>query len=102
MSKKSASTGTCCLPSVEGLTYLKIGPRGYVVGLMGLDKVFQQLDALGRRPDEATDAELVGMARRFNYIPDRPTVEADFAVALRRAYAAYFSRQGQNHEHSPK
>jgi hypothetical protein len=33
------------------------------------------------------------MARRFNYIPDRPNVAADYAAALRQAYAAFCARQ---------
>ncbi|HET7091291.1 MAG TPA: hypothetical protein VFL17_21870 [Anaerolineae bacterium] len=90
--------GACCLPQADGLTYIKVGARGAVVGMMNLDTIFQQLHALGRRPDEATDAELVGMARRFNYIPDRLSVEADYAVALRRAYAAFCARQEEGHE----
>lgn len=88
----------CCLPQADGLTYIKVGARGAVVGMMNLDTMFQQLHALGRRPDEATDAELVGMARRFNYIPDRHGVEADYAAALRQAYAAFCARQEKGRE----
>jgi hypothetical protein len=77
------------------LTYLKVSAWGVTVGVMGLDTVFQQLLMMGRRPEETTDTELVGMARKFNYIPDRETVEADYAVALRRAYAAFYVRQEQ-------
>ncbi len=36
---------------------------------------------------------LVAGARRFNYIPSRPAIEADYAAALRQAYAAFVSRQ---------
>jgi hypothetical protein len=86
----------CCLPNVGGLTYIKIGSRGQTIGMNGLDKMFQQLFAMGRRPEDATDAELVGMARKFNYIPYRETVEADYAVALRCAYATVHSQQEQN------
>jgi hypothetical protein len=50
--------------------------------MMNLDAVFKQLFAMNRRPEEATDAELLGMARRFNYIPDRPGIVADYAAAL--------------------
>ena len=96
MDKTSSSDGACCPPSVDGVTYLKVGPRGMTIGMMNLDAVFKQLFALGRRPDEATDAELLGMARRFNYIPDRPNVAADYAAALRRAYAAFCARQTIN------
>lgn len=86
-------SGACCLPNVSGITYLKIGSQGHTVGMMGLDKVFQQLYVMGRRPEEATDAELVGMARQFNWIPDKETIEADYAAALRRAYTAFYNSQ---------
>jgi len=48
---------------------------------------------MGRRPEDATDAELVGMARKYNWIADKESIEADHAVALRQAYAAFFARQ---------
>ena len=93
MDKASSSEGACCLPGVDGVTYLKVGPRGVTVSMMNLDAAFKQLLALGRCPEEVTDTELLGMARRFNYIPDRSGVEADYAAALRRAYAAFCARQ---------
>jgi hypothetical protein len=83
----------CCPQRDDQVTHLKIGERGVVVGLMGLDLIFQQLVALDRLPDEATDAELVGMARRFNYIPNRAVIEADYAAALREAYARFYVTQ---------
>ena len=93
MDKTPSGDGTCCLPNREGLTYLKVGPRGVTIGMMNLDAVFKQLFAMGHRPEEVTDTELLGMARRFNYIPNRPNVEVDYAAALRRAYAAFCARQ---------
>ena len=93
MDKTPSGDGACCLPNREGLTYLRVGPRGVTIGMLNLAAVFEQLFALGRRPEEATDAELLGMARRFNYIPDRPNVAADYAAALRQAYAAFYVRQ---------
>jgi hypothetical protein len=93
MDKTPAGDGACCLPNREGLTYLKVGPRGVTIGMSNLDAVFEQLFALGHSPEEATDTELLGMARRFNYIPDRSGVEADYAAALRRAYSAFCARQ---------
>ena len=100
MKQIPSGDGACCQPQANGLTYLKVGARGAVVGMMNLDAVFRQLYALGRRPDEATDAELVGMARRFNYIPDQHSVVADYAVALRQAYAAFCARQEKGREHA--
>ncbi|GEM_PF-1321745 len=86
--------GACCLPQSDGLTYLKVGERSVVVGMQNLETVFRQLLALGRHPEEIADEEIVGMARKFNYIPDRAAVEADYAHALRRAYAR-FCAEGQ-------
>ena len=97
MEKSSAGDRACCLPGVGGVTYLQVGPRGVTVGMMNLDAVFKQLLAMNRRPAEATDKELLGMACRFNYIPDWSGVEADYAAALHRAYAAFCVRQ----EHWP-
>ena len=95
MGQIPSGSSECCIPGAEGLTYLKIGAQGVTVGMTGLDKVFQQLLMMGRRPEETTDVELVGMARKFNYISDQEVVEVDYAVALRRAYAAFYAFQEQ-------
>jgi len=93
MDRMPPGSGACCLPNVDGITYIKIGPQGHTVGMRGLDTIFQQLFAMGRRPEDATDAELVGMARKFNWIADKASIEAGYAVALRQAYAAFFARR---------
>jgi hypothetical protein len=93
MSGNSFGKGACCLPAVDGLTYLKIGARQITIGIQGLDTVFQQLYAMGRTPEEASDEELIAMARRHNYIRNNPEVEADYAAAFRRAYAVYYARK---------
>ena len=100
MNKTPAGSGACCLPRAEGITYLKIGAGNAVIGVVGLENVFQQLYALGRLPEETTDAELVDMTRKFNYIPRRAAIEADYAIALREAYAQFYTRQAGS-EHSP-
>ncbi len=94
MSPTSGSSD-CCLPRAEGITYLKIGEQGITVGMQGLEVVFQQLALLNRQPQEASDEELIGMARRYNYIPRKASVEQDYAVALRQAYAEYLARQSK-------
>lgn len=91
-----AGSGECCLPNAEGITFLKIGDQCVPVGMLGLDQVFQQLVMMERRPEDTADTELVGMARKFNYIPGRESVEADYASALRQAYALYCERQEKN------
>lgn len=82
----------CCLPQADGLTYIKVGPRQIVVGMVGLETIFKQLLALGRLPEEISDAEIIGMARKSNYICADPEAEADYAAALRKAYARYYER----------
>jgi hypothetical protein len=93
MSYERVPDGRCCPKSVSGVTQLKLGDDGPTVGIIGLDAVFEQLLAMGRTPGETTDAELVGMVRAGNYIPSRQEVEAKYAVALRRAYAAFYARR---------
>lgn len=90
----------CCPPQGDRVTWLTIGARKTVVGLVGLETVFQQLYALGRSPTEVSDAELIGMVRRFNYIPRQPDTETDYAIALREAYAHYWARQTSSQQPS--
>ena len=95
MNKPLKGSGSCCLPNAAGLSYIKIGSEKRVVGMMNLDFIFFQLFELDRKPEEATDEELVGMARKFNYITPRPEIEADYATALRQAYTAYYFQQAR-------
>jgi hypothetical protein len=82
----------CCLPQADGLTYLKVGPRQIVVGMMGLETIFKQLFVLGRLPEEIGDTEIIDMARKSNYVRSDPEAEANYAAALREAYAGYYER----------
>ncbi len=93
MNKLPLGPGACCLPGVEGITYVKLGPQGDSVGMVGLKTIFQQLLAMGRRPEDAADAELVDMARKFNWIGNTEAEEADYAAALRLAYAVFYAHQ---------
>ena len=98
MGENSPGGGTCCLPSVDGVTYLKIGARQIIVGVQGLDTICQQLYIIGRTPEEVSDEELIAMARRHNYIRSNAEVEADYAAAFRKAYAAFYTRQKRSLE----
>jgi hypothetical protein len=89
------TTGACCPKGDTRVTQLRLADDGHTVGIVGLDTVFEQLLAMGRTPDEATDAELVGMVRARNYIPSKANVEAVYAAALRREYAAFYARRLQ-------
>lgn len=90
------SSSDCCLPRSNGITYIKIGEQGITVGMQGLEVIFQQLALLNRRAENVSDEELIGMARRYNYIPRKTSVEQDYAAALRQAYAAYLARQSNS------
>ena len=91
--ERPSGGGACCPPPAEGVTYLKLGADRKTVGMLGLGSVFQQLLALGRRPDETSDEELLGMARKSNWIPGNAQVESEYAGALREEYAVFFTRQ---------
>lgn len=98
MSQRPMGGGACCPPAVSGVTYLRIGPKKTLVGIQGLDTVFQQLLAMGRKPDEVSDGELVDMARKSNYIRQDPQVEADYAAALRAEYTRVYTCQEAQRE----
>ncbi len=93
MSSQPMMTGACCPKSDGSVTQLFLR-EGHSVGIMGLNMVFEQLLAMGCRPEEATDAELLGMARaQRNYITPKRDVEALYAAALRREYASFCARR---------
>ena len=86
-------TGACCPKGDDNVTQLRLR-EGHTVGMIGLTTVFEQLLAVGRSPDEATDEELLGMVRaRKNYIPSKASIEATYTTALRREYAAFYARR---------
>jgi hypothetical protein len=78
MECKPPVSGACCLPRVDGIIYITIGKPGFPVGMKGLDNIFRQSYLMGHRPEEASDTELVGMSRQFNYIPEKPAIEAEY------------------------
>ncbi len=95
MSSQPMMTGACCPKSDDGVTQLFLR-EGHSVGILGLNTAFEQLWLLDRKPEEATDAELLDMVRaQRNYITPKPDVEALYAAALRRAYASFYTRRIQ-------
>jgi hypothetical protein len=100
MNRMPPGSGSCCLPSVDGITYLRVGPKGDPIGMQRLGIVFKQLLSMERRPEDASDEELVGMARKFNYIPYNSAIEAEYAEALRKAYAALYIQQTKENKES--
>ncbi len=86
-------TGACCPEGDDNVTQLRLR-EGLTVGIMGLTTAFEQLLAMGRSPDDATDEELLGMVRaRKNYSPSKASIEATYATALRREYVAFCTRR---------
>ncbi|MGQ9627126.1 MAG: hypothetical protein ACUVV0_09520 [Anaerolineae bacterium] len=76
------------------MTQLRLFEDGRTVGIIGLSTVFGLLLAMGRTPEEATDAELLEMVRaQKNYIPMKANIEALYAAALRREYASFYARR---------
>ena len=93
MSSQPMMTGACCPKSDDSVTQLRLR-EGRSVGILGLNAALEQLWALGRKPEEATDAELLGMVRaQRNYITSKPDIEALYAAALRREYALFYARR---------
>ena len=95
MSSQPMMTGACCPKSDDSVTQLRLR-EGRSVGIMGLNAAWEQLWALGRKPEEATDAELLGMVRaQRNYITSKPDIETLYAAALRREYASFCARRAK-------
>ena len=95
MSSQPMMTGACCPKSDDSVTQLRL-EEGHTIGIMGLSTVLEQLLAMGRTPDQVTNEELLGMARaQKNYVTPKPEIEAKYAAALRREYAAFYARRQQ-------
>ncbi len=88
------TTGPCCPKGDVSVTQLGLSDDRHTAGIVGLGTVFEQLLAMGRAPDAVTDEELLGMVRaQRNYIAPKTSVEALYAAALRREYAAFYARR---------
>jgi hypothetical protein len=95
MSSQPLMTGACCPKSDDSVTQLRLD-EGHAVGILGLGAVLEQLLAMGQTPDQVTNEELLGMVRaQKNYISSNPGVEAKYAAALRREYAAFHARRAK-------
>ncbi len=92
MTGQPPGSSGCCLPRVAGVSYLRVGFEQQVVGMVGLQAIYEQLWSRNCDPEDVTDAELITMARRSNYIPNVAGVEAEYAAALRQAYTAFVSQ----------
>jgi len=64
-----------------------ISIAGTQVGLAGLDSIFAELRAAGKKTSEELGERLVEQAGKENYIPD--AARAEYARALLREYSKY-------------
>ncbi len=95
MSDRPQMMSGCCGGRDDSVTQIQLdGVRS--VGIRGLKTAFEQLRMRGRGPEDVTDAELLEAARgQHNYIVDKAAVEALYAAALRREYAAFCASLSQ-------
>jgi hypothetical protein len=85
------SAGCCGGGDVE-VTWITIDDKGSIVGVMGLKQIFQQLCAMGCRPEADVCDELLAMVKARNYIP--PLEEERYKSALLQEYAAFCASAG--------
>jgi len=69
-----------------GLKMVSIG--GFVVSLVGLDEVFEELYREGKAPSEDVKESLLSKVKARNYVP--PKAEAQYAEALLREYRKFY------------
>ena len=75
----------------EPLSYRRTRVGQFSVGMNGLNEIFAELQTEGWSPDAVAPQELLGRARRHNYVP--ATAEDVYAEALLREYRAFCQRQ---------
>jgi hypothetical protein len=92
MSDRAQMLGGCCGGRDDSVTQIQLDAVR-AAGIRGLSTAFEQLRMRGRTPEDVTDAELLGVVReQHNYIIDKAQIEALYAAALRREYAAFCAR----------
>lgn len=75
----------CC--GGQGARVRQIEVAGFTVGLLGIDSIFEQLYARGRRSENSVGDELLAVVATRNYIPKG--VEEKYKRALLREYASF-------------
>ena len=65
--------------------------RNQLIGLVGLEEIFEELYKSSLRPDEKIKVKLIDSTRKENYIPSR--LEAIYAEALVREYSLYCEKK---------
>ncbi len=69
-----------------------------LIGLVGLEEVFEEFYKSNLKPDEKIKARLVDSARKENYVP--PKQEAIYAEALLREYSVYCQQRDVGAQHA--
>jgi len=77
----------CCGGGDAEVTQVAIDDRGFTVGIVGLNPVFEQLYTMGRKSEAEVRDELLAMVKTRNYVP--PSAEERYKTALLREYAAF-------------
>ena len=69
-----------------------------LIGLVGLDEIFEELYKLNQKPDEKIKGRLVDSAKKENYIPTKQ--EAVYSEALLREYSLYCQQRVVGAQHA--
>ena len=85
-------TAGCCDGADAEVTQVAIDDRGFTVGIVGLKQIFEQLHAMGRKPEDGVRDELLATVKTHNYVP--PSAEERYKAALLREYAAFCACKG--------
>ncbi len=83
----------CCGGEREEIVQVDLFGDRRIVGLVGLNQIFEQLFAMGRAPNASMQAELVKMVAAKNYVP--PKAETEYAAGLLREYAKFCAKKGK-------
>ena len=80
-------TAGCCGGRDPQVTQVAIDDRGFTVGIIGLKQVFEQLYAMGRKPEADVCDDLLAMIKTRNYV--LASAEEHYKDALLREYTAF-------------
>lgn len=87
-------TAGCCGGGGSEITRITLGEKGYTVGIVALERIFEQMYVMGRRPTTDLGDELLAMVKTRNYVPS--SAEEEYKTALLQEYAAFrVSREGR-------
>ena len=79
----------------EDVKMIRVGANR--VGIIGLEKVFEELKTQGIQGDDRLKTELIQRVKERNYIP--PTVKGSYAVALVDEYKEFLGMSVERRKH---